>query len=171
MGAFLSTAPAGERPYLISANMALHRDLVHQVGVFDETFRRASGEDTDITFRIRSTGTPLYFDPQAVVCHYTNRDTARSVWRHMHIYALEWPKLVRRHQALLPFSLWLWLYQRLPPLGIAAIPLATIRDVYMVYRMQPALLWREWASLPGVLWARTGWYVGLLEAARSHEEL
>lgn len=166
MGSFLATAPAGQRPYLITANLALHRSLIREFGGFDESFRRASGEDTDLTFRLRAAGVPLHFAPDALVYHHTNRANSKAAWKHMQTYALEWPKLAARYQHILPFSLWQALYHYLPLLALLLIPLVALRDVLAVYRIQPALFKHAWWAFLGVWWARLGWYAGLISVLK-----
>jgi len=171
LGAFMQTAPAGERPYLLSGNMALHRAVISRAGFFDESFRQAAGEDAELGLRIRSTGISLYFDPTAVVYHHTDRATANAVWRHMRGFGVQWPKIARRHRSQLPASLWQLLYRAAPPLGMAAVPLVALRDLYHFYGGQPAMLRDHWPTLPGVFWGRLGWYAGLMAATHSNEKV
>ena len=167
----MQTALAGERPYLISGNMSLHREVIRAAGFFDESFRQAAGEDAELGLRIRSKGFRLCFEPRAVVYHHTDRKTAHDVWRHTHAFGVQWPKVAQRHRELLPRSLWEELYRAAPPLGRAAVPLVALRDLYQFYGQQPTLLREHWPTIPGVFWARLGWYAGQMHAARTHEEL
>ncbi len=167
LGAFMATALPGERPYILSGNVAIHRDVLRETGGFDMRFRQAAGEDAELGFRIRSMGYTIHFEPKAVVYHHTNRNDARSVWCHMRTFGTQWSLVSQRHGALLGRSLWQRLYDLAPPLGIAAAPAAALRDVYQFYSMQPELLRRYWTTLPGVFWARLGWYDGLMRPART----
>lgn len=163
LGAFMETAHPGERPYLLSGNVAIHRDVLRDTGGFDMRFRQAAGEDAELGFRIRSNGYTIFFEPRAIVYHHTNRNDARSVWYHMHTFGTQWSLVAQRHSALLGRSLWQRLHDVAPILGKAAAPAAALRDVYQFYSQQPALLRRYWTSVPGVFWARLGWYAGLAQ--------
>lgn len=167
LGAFMETALSGERPYILSGNVAIHRDVLRDTGGFDMRFRQAAGEDAELGFRIRSAGYTIHFEPQAIVYHHTNRNDARSVWYHMRTFGTQWSLVAQRHGALLGRSLWQRLYDTAPPLGIAAAPAAALRDVYQFYGQQPELVRRYWNTLPGVFWARLGWYDGLMRPART----
>jgi len=162
LGAFMATASPGQRPYLLSGNVAIHRTVLRHTGGFDPRFRQAAGEDAELGLRIRSKGYTIQFEPRAVVYHHTNRNDARSVWYHMRTFGTQWSLVAQRHGALLGGSLWQRLYDLAPPLGVAAAPAAALRDVYQFYGAQPALLRRYWSTLPGVFWARLGWYAGLM---------
>jgi glycosyltransferase involved in cell wall biosynthesis len=55
--------------YLITANLAVRREALEAVGGFDESFPAASGEDTDLTWRLQAAGHRLATTDQAVVRH------------------------------------------------------------------------------------------------------
>jgi glycosyltransferase involved in cell wall biosynthesis len=57
-----------------SYNVAIRRDVFFQVNGFDESYRRASGEDNDLSYRILKSGKKIYFARQALVDH-------RHPWR------------------------------------------------------------------------------------------
>jgi len=59
-----------EVDFLGSFNVAYRRDAFHDVGGFDETFLRASGEDNDLAYRLQDAGGILRFVPDARVAHY-----------------------------------------------------------------------------------------------------
>ncbi|MBK7179721.1 MAG: glycosyltransferase family 2 protein [Chloroflexi bacterium] len=55
-------------------NASFRRILVEKVGGFDEAFQgNAIFEDTDFSFRLRSLGYKIYFDPEAVLIHLAVR--------------------------------------------------------------------------------------------------
>lgn len=60
--------------HLVTANAAYRRTVLEQLGGFDERFRRASGEDTDLTLRAVAAGHRLEVIDGAVVAH-DNRTT------------------------------------------------------------------------------------------------
>jgi len=51
-------------------NLAIRRSLFQKIGGFNEGYRRASGEDNDLCYRILREGYLLKFVPQAIVAHY-----------------------------------------------------------------------------------------------------
>jgi len=164
LGAFLETAPPGERPYLLSGNMSIRTELIRRIGGFDP--RLHTGEDVDLTFRLRAMGIRLYFEPGAAACHYTTRHDARSVWAHMYAWGCDWPAVADRHRRLIGLSAWDRLVRAVPPLAAAAIPALALRDAFGYYARQPELLRRHWPTIPGVIWARTGWYAGVMRGRR-----
>lgn len=52
-----------------TCNVAYSRTVLERVGGFDETFRRAWGEDVDLGWRARNAGAAFAFEPDAVVYH------------------------------------------------------------------------------------------------------
>lgn len=160
LGSFLSTAQPGERPYLLSGNMAVATRLLQRMAAFDARLR--TGEDVDLSFRLRLAGVTLYFEPAASACHYTTRTTARSVWQHMYAWGRDWPVVAERYRSLIGVSLWDRLVRISPHLAIAAIPGLALRDAVGYYVNQPELFRRYRTTLPGVVWARTGWYAGVV---------
>ncbi|MBN1826787.1 MAG: glycosyltransferase [Candidatus Eisenbacteria bacterium] len=75
--------------FLGSYNLAVPRRVLEETGGFDESYRRASGEDNDLSYRIRETGRRLLFDPEARVAHehperlgrYLKEQARHGYWR------------------------------------------------------------------------------------------
>jgi glycosyltransferase involved in cell wall biosynthesis len=67
-----------ELGYYQTCNMAYRRDALERVGGFDERFRRPSGEDTDLAWRLKERGASSLFVPNAVV-HHDVRPSSLSV--------------------------------------------------------------------------------------------
>ncbi|MEK6279313.1 MAG: glycosyltransferase [Acidobacteriota bacterium] len=59
----------GKVLHLVTANAAFRRDELLKANLFDERFRRAGGEDTELSVRLRSFGYELAFVDKAVVRH------------------------------------------------------------------------------------------------------
>lgn len=59
----------GENGFYETCNMGYRRALLERLGGFDEGFRRAAGEDTDLGCRARTIDTRFTFVPTAVVHH------------------------------------------------------------------------------------------------------
>lgn len=51
-------------------NVAVKRNVFEDVGGFDESYRTASGEDNDLSYRILASGHQILFKPDALVFHY-----------------------------------------------------------------------------------------------------
>jgi glycosyltransferase involved in cell wall biosynthesis len=60
---------AGAVRALGSYSLALRREVFDRVGGFDESYRRASGEDTALSYRLLEAGLELRFVPEALVEH------------------------------------------------------------------------------------------------------
>ncbi len=72
-----------------SYNVAVRREILERLGGFDESFRRASGEDFDLAFRILKSGYKIAFMRDAVVDHlhteslvkYLKEQARHGFWR------------------------------------------------------------------------------------------
>ena len=51
-------------------NVAVKRNVFEDVGGFDESYRTASGEDNDLSYRILASGNKILFKPDALVSHH-----------------------------------------------------------------------------------------------------
>ena len=87
--------------FLGSFSLAVPRRVLEETGGFDESYRRASGEDNDLSYRIRKSGRRLLFDPEARVAHehperlgrYLKEQARHGYWR-MKLYR-EHPERMR----------------------------------------------------------------------------
>src|SRR5262249_30841248 len=76
-----------------SYNVALRRKVLEETGGFDESYRRASGEDNDLSYRVLKAGYKIAFAPDALVAHhhtsslkrYLKEQYTHGYWR-MKIY-------------------------------------------------------------------------------------
>ena len=59
----------GQLPFVSSNNLAVARSTFEALGGFDDSFRRAGGEDRDLCERGRALGRPLVYERAAVVRH------------------------------------------------------------------------------------------------------
>ncbi len=84
----------GDVRFLGSFNLAIKRTLLEETGGFDESYRDASGEDNDLSYRLRIAGYRLRFDPEARVSHihpvrlerYLKEQARHGFWR-MKLYS------------------------------------------------------------------------------------
>lgn len=61
---------SGEVDFLGSFNVSYRKKVLEEVGGFNEEFKKASGEDNDLAYRIRKKGYKLIFDKEIKVAHY-----------------------------------------------------------------------------------------------------
>lgn len=157
----LSTSPPGMRDSLPSLNLSIPRALFSAFGGFDERFAGAAGEDLDFSLRLREAGYPLYFAPLAQVVHQHRRTTSREIWEHLRSFGRAHVRVARMRPALQNSRT-----MRLPVnattlIMASALPLALL-DVLGLFATQAAL-WPYANALPGMIWAKSGWYWGLAE--------
>lgn len=75
--------------FLGSFNLASSKEVLDQVGGFEDSYRDASGEDNDFSYRIRRAGYRLLFDKDARVAHvhpenpvrYMREQARHGYWR------------------------------------------------------------------------------------------
>lgn len=79
-----------------SYNLAVRRSILEEIGGYDESFRKPSGEDWDLTYKI-SNKYKMIFVPTAVVGHYHPED---FIWymRNQSMRAYDRVKLYNVHQ-------------------------------------------------------------------------
>lgn len=53
-----------------SFNFGIKKDVFRQIGRFDETYRYASGEDNDLSYKVLKNGYKIYFEPESKVNHF-----------------------------------------------------------------------------------------------------
>lgn len=169
MGSLLSTAPPGLRPYLATANFSIRQNVLRKIGGFDPGFRFASGEDTDLSFRLRKGNYMLYFAPEAVVIHRTNRKRPGAIWKHLWLYGYQWPRIQEKHIDLIGLSCWQYIYQKNYISALFLIPFLVSMDTYGIYAQQPSLLWKYWNTCPVVFFARLAWYGGRIAYMRENQ--
>ncbi len=66
-------APGGIVMRLVTANACFRRDALVEANLFDVRFRRAGGEDTELSVRLRKMGYELVYVSSAVVLHQHRR--------------------------------------------------------------------------------------------------
>lgn len=157
---FLDCTAAGERGHLPSLNMSIRREVFLAVGGFDERFTRPSGEDTDLSLRLRERGYPLWFNPRARVTHCPSRRTLSHIWQHARVFGAAYARVQAMHEGIIGRSLRVAVCSHAIWLGVLVGPALALLDTALVYGQHPALL-RYWYAFLGVVYARLGWYMGL----------
>lgn len=159
----LSTTTARSVALLPSLNLSIERELFWAVGGFDEHFPGAAGEDYDLCARLRLRGITLWFEPRAVVAHHHQRMSAGASWQHMRSFGRAQVRLQRRNYGTLTAPR---LGQHMRPwfgFILAGAPLLALWDALSLCRGNRGLL-PYWYTVPGMAWAKTGWYLGVVES-------
>lgn len=163
-GAVLSSTQPGPRNELPSLNLCVERRLLEHYGGFDEGFPRPAGEDTDLCLRLRAAGYTLHCEPQASVIHQHNRRDLWQTLRHLHGYGAAQALLGQRHPARAA-TRGRQLAMRAPLLLLLVAPLLATLDLLRNFSHSSPPL-RYWFALPGMIAAKSAWYVGLAQALR-----
>jgi GT2 family glycosyltransferase len=155
----------GPRPHLPSLNLSIRRDLFWAANGFDEVFPRPTGEDADLSFRLRRQGYPLLFEPRATIIHCSARRSARTTWAHLRGYGAWYTLLQERHADVIGAGVRRHLRRHWPGLLLLLAPVLALLDSMQIVRRHRCLR-RYWYALPGVAWGRLAWYVGFVCDAR-----
>jgi len=144
---------SGLRPYLFTANMSVHRDVVADAGPMNAELGRA--DDLEWTNRFRMRGYSLFFDPKAIVMHLPPRYTWRALWDHWAGDApdtirvrLEYAVMLRTPRLAFQRHVFLW--------GAIFVAMwATLRT----FRNYPT--WKHyWHTFPVVYYTKVAWCIG-----------
>ena len=146
----LSFTQAGLRPYLVTANMSVHRNVVDDVGNMCPDLARA--DDLQWTTRFRKHGYPLYFDPQAIVLHLPPRHTWSALWHHWVSDApdtirvrLEWADMLNTPSLAFHRNVFLW-----------GMPFVSLWATWRTFDHWQT--WRQyWHTLPIVFLTKMAW--------------
>lgn len=155
---FIDCTEPGERPYLPSLNLSIRRTIFQEMGGFDERF--ISGEDTDLSFRLRRQDYTLQFEPQAAATHCPPRSTLKDVWLHARGFGTNYFLLQERYGDIIGLSLRAAVCDTRWQ-AVLLLPLLALSDMLLFSYSNPSLM-RYWYAFPGVMIARAGWYVGLI---------
>lgn len=125
------SAPRGVRPNLPTMNLAVRRAAFDRVGLFDERYPKAAGEDTDLSLRLRQAGYTLHFDPRIAVEHRQPRASAPAVLRKAQVLGYYSPRVDPRYAATEGFPPPLrhpWALRLASPAVAAAVATRIYRD-------------------------------------------
>ena len=139
-----------------SYNVAIPKYVLEAVAGFDPSYRKASGEDNDLSYRILKQGWLIAFRPQAKVAHHH----PERIWRYLkeqYRHGFWRAKLYRHHYDMLPGDDYTRLKDRLEPilvlgiLGFAGlailgmtvltVPLTGLLFVYLCLQLHWPLRW------------------------------
>lgn len=113
-----------------SYNLAARREALEAVGGFDETYRSPSGEDNDLSYRLRDAGYRIRFVRDAVVAHhhpvslrrYLREQSRHGLWRVV-LYARH-PRRVRGDGYAGPLDF------AAPPLAVLSVAAALVAPLW-----------------------------------------
>ena len=79
-----------------SYNVAIRRSVLEEAGGFDESYRRASGEDNDLSYKVLKRGYKIAFVPDAEVAHH-HTTRLRKYMREQYTHGYWRMKLYKDH--------------------------------------------------------------------------
>lgn len=164
---FLASSAPGPRPYLPSLNLSIRRSLLEEFGGFDERFPFASGEDTDLSFRLRRAGHTLWFDPRAAVLHQHLRASPGDLWRHLYMFGKTYMEIYPRYPDILGSWRRIRIAAGMPDLLRLLSPVLAVADVIERIVRQPSML-AYVDTIPGQLLGMWAWYHGAAAALRNY---
>jgi len=86
--------------YFLTRNCSVPRDLLIEIGLFDEQFMGWGGEDLDLGVRLEASGIPIYGEPRALALHHHFRPLD-PLLRNIYAYGRSGiPILIRKHPRL-----------------------------------------------------------------------
>jgi GT2 family glycosyltransferase len=150
-----ATAPKGERPYAPTLNFSVRHGVLDAVGLFDESFPGAAGEDIDLTLRIRLAGYPLLFDPNVLVYHQPVRNSFPQMIRRSFIFGRNMIKVFWRYQDRIELSF----FHRSALLLLALAPILSAGVTAKVFLGNRNLL-KYWYTAPPIYLAKVAWRLG-----------
>jgi len=89
-------------PFLITANAMYRKDILDEVGGFDENFT-VNGEDADLSWRVRWKGYCLEYEPRAIV-HHHHRSSLWGLLRQIRSYGSGTSYLFWKHHKKLGYE-------------------------------------------------------------------
>ncbi len=161
---YLAGTAAGEREQLPTLNLCLRRCILDRVGLLDERYPTAAGEDAEWTVRMRQRGYTLRFVPEAVVRHCPARGSLTTIWRHGYTYGYYSLKVNPAYAsflgtpALMSSSRGVWW---LTPWLAAWASLRIFRKNRKV--------WPYWYTAPGLFVTKVAWCLGAARALKVRE--
>jgi glycosyltransferase involved in cell wall biosynthesis len=112
-----------------SYNLAIPRYVLRATGGFNPTYRQASGEDNDFSYRIIKEGWRIAFRPQAKVAHYH----PEKVWKYLleqYRHGFWRAKLYKDHPEMIRGDDYTRLRDRLEPILVLAVLTSIILSVF-----------------------------------------
>lgn len=149
------TAAPGPREYAPTLNFSVRRAVFAEVGLFDESFPGAAGEDVDLTLRIHFAGYTLHFVPHVTISHQPNRNSFTKLVARSFVFGRNMIKVYWRYGEQRPLA---FLYRH-PLLLLLGAPLLGAGVTAKIFLTNPRL-WRYARTLPAIYAAKVAWRLG-----------
>jgi GT2 family glycosyltransferase len=149
------TSLEGERPYAPTLNFSVRRQVLDAVGLFDESFPGAAGEDIDLTLRIRFAGYALFFRPSVRVYHHPVRNSFSQMMRRSFIFGQNMIKVFWRYRDRRKLSF----FHRHPLLLLGFAPFLAAGVTLKIFLGNGKLL-KYWYTAPPIFLAKIAWRIG-----------
>lgn len=162
---FMTHIPPMEKDYLPSLNISIPRSVWDLSGGFNPDFPFPSGEDTDLTLRIKMNKVPILFEPEAKVTHLPNRQTVTSLLKHAYRFGYCSVKSNPFYWQILhvPYPLKHW------TLSILLSPILAAYIIFKIVFIEHLPL-RYWHTLPVIYFLKIAWCFGYAAQLRSLKE-
>lgn len=151
---YLSVAPPGSRKQLPSLNLAMRKSVFDTVGGFDERYPKPSGEDADLTIRIKELGHTLWFFPGLSVTHAPPRNNLKSLLRHGFYQGMYSTKVDPRYNKPEGIARILWSRAGLIIFSPIIAAATTVR-----IQLKPYLR-KYWYTAPAIYLSKIAWCFG-----------
>jgi len=116
-----------------SYNVAISRHVLQATGGFDPGYRRASGEDNDLSYRIIKKGYRIAFRPQAKVAHYHPESLRQYLMQQYH-HGFWRAKLYKTHPDMIGGDDYTRLRDRIEPILVLGILVFSLLAVLGITR-------------------------------------
>ena len=150
-----ATAEPGLREYAPTLNFSARRAIFADVGLFDESFPGAAGEDIDLTLRMRFAGYSLHFVPCVTISHQPIRNSLRKLVTRSFIFGRNMIKVFWRYREQRPLAF----LHRHPLLLLLGAPLLGAGITVKIFLTNPHLL-RYAHTFPAIYAAKVAWRLG-----------
>ena len=152
---YLPINPPGVMKQLPSANLSIRRSAFFDIGGFDERFPSQSGEDADLTVRLKLSGHKLRFEPSAYVTHTSGKNNFIDFLKRSYRQGMYSTKMDPRFASTegLP-----WIF-RSPGWVLFFSPLIAFGATLNIFR-NSSMLRNYWYTILGIYISRISWCFG-----------
>jgi len=151
---YFSTNPAGEKRYLPTLNLSVHKKVIDSVGLLNEDLGR--GQDIEWTTRMREAGFTPYFEPRAIVYHQHSRTGFTAVWQdcarsgyYMRQVRMQYPNLFKGS---------ILLQNRIILLLLSPLIASTITFRVVINHLP--IFFKQWITIPAIFLTKFAWCWG-----------
>jgi GT2 family glycosyltransferase len=146
---------AGTRGLVPTGNLSVRRGAFEKIGGFNERYPLPSGEDADLTLRLRQAGYTLNFEPRAEVIHNSPRHRFGELLRRSYRQGMYSTKMDPKYASVEGFPG--VLRTRLGVLILS--PFLATYATLKIFR-NPTILKNYWHAAPAILISKFAWCFG-----------